>query len=75
MTKTPTIRIVKKLALLAVLGASLAYLRQPGPAFATDTCQEECQDEQYTCSSECDGNKFCIDGCVRAYIACVNRCP
>ena len=75
MTKTLTIRIVKKLALLAVLASSFAYLRKPEPAFATDTCQEECQDSQYFCDLTCNGNKFCLDACARGYIACLDRCP
>jgi hypothetical protein len=74
MTKTPTNRIVKKLALLAVLAASFAYLRQPEPAFATDTCLEECQDALDTCDSMCGGNKFCLDHCAAVFGSCLRNC-
>jgi hypothetical protein len=74
MTKTSTNRIVKKLALLAVLAVSLAYLRKPGPAFAAVTCQQECEAQLEACSAACDGNKFCIDHCAALFAACLRNC-
>jgi hypothetical protein len=72
---TSTNRLVKKLTLLFVLAASLAYLRKPEPAIAI-TCQQQCENQLQICSSQCNPtNKWCERACVIQYEACLKNCP
>jgi hypothetical protein len=66
-------KLAVRLLLLTAPLITMSYLRQPQPALAT-TCKQQCQNQLNQCSKMCNGNKFCIDACVRAYILCTKNC-
>lgn len=67
-------RLVKRLALLALLLAGLAYLKNPTPAHA-GTCIQNCQATEQACVRACHGNPTCSNECVIELKLCIDSCP
>jgi hypothetical protein len=66
-------KLAKKVVLLALLAATLAYLRAPVPAQAV-SCVELCRIEEQECINACDGNAGCEQRCEIDFVTCAGRC-
>jgi hypothetical protein len=73
MTNFQGNKLVKRLALLFVLGVAAVCLRTPEPAYAT-TCQQQCLLDEHACVAGCGGNSQCSTECILEFKSCVNGC-
>jgi hypothetical protein len=66
-------KLAKKVVLLALLTATLAYLRAPAPVQAV-SCVELCHIEEQECINACHGNAACEQRCEIDFVTCAGRC-
>jgi len=65
-------KLAKKVVLLFVLTAALAYLRKPGEAQAA-TCEQNCQSNYSNCAGGCTNNQ-CLRFCAEEFGYCLKSC-
>lgn len=71
-----SMRLVRRLAVLAVLIAGLAFAAADfggGKAVAAICC-DQCFTNYDNCYLACDGNEACEDACYSTLIICHNHC-
>jgi hypothetical protein len=73
MTHVLENKLAKKVVLLALLTATLAYVFAPAPVQAV-SCVELCHIEEQECINACDGNNACEQRCEIDFVTCAGRC-